>query len=54
MALYTNAVAKFIDEATPDEQETAIATYIETLDSTTEKVIAVIPYRAGVLIIAGA
>ena len=53
MALYSGVEAYFIVGAGPEEMQTDIETYIETLDSTTNPVLAIVPYRGGVLVISG-
>ncbi len=54
MAVYANVEVRFIHGQPADNMEAAIDAYITSLDSTTNPVIAVVPYRDGVLVISGA
>jgi tetrahydromethanopterin S-methyltransferase subunit B len=54
MAVYTNVEVHFIHGCEADVMEAKLDAYITTLDSTTHPVLAVVPYRDGVLVISGA
>ena len=54
MAVYANVLVNFIPGCPADVMEAKIDAYITSLDSTTNPVIAVVPYRDGVLVISGA
>ncbi len=54
MAVYANVETRFIHGQPADNLEAAVTAYITSLDSTTNPVIAVVPYRDGVLITSGA
>jgi hypothetical protein len=54
MAAYANVTVRFFHGTDPDVMETQIDTYITALDSTTEKVISVFPFKDGIVIVSGA
>lgn len=55
MALYTGVIVEFIKgEAQEGTMEADVVAYIETLDSTTNPVITIVPYRGGLLVVSGA